>query len=84
MVAVGDTPKAIADTGVFAITSLFSLWAYIWLYLTLEVFSKEKVELWEAWLTLFFFFILIIISFGADKLNGFLVNKQKSLEEKEE
>lgn len=35
IVAVGDTPKAIADTGVFAITSVFSLWAYIWMYLVL-------------------------------------------------
>lgn len=35
IIAVDETPKAIADTGVFAVTSIFSLWAYIWLYLCL-------------------------------------------------
>jgi len=39
--AVGDEPKAIADTGVFAITSVCSLWAYIWLYLSLTTISKN-------------------------------------------
>ena len=54
----------------FAVTSIASLFAYIWLYLTLKEFdSPEVVEMWEAWLTLAFFFILIAMAFGADKLN---------------
>ena len=62
--------KKIYDVGVFAVTSIASLFAYIWLYLTLKEFdSPEVVESWEAWLTLIFFFILIIMAFGADKLN---------------
>ena len=39
VLAVGDTPKKVNDLGVFAITSVASLWAYIWLYLCLEIFS---------------------------------------------
>ena len=62
--------KKIYDVGVFAVTSIASLFAYIWLYLTLKEFdSPEVVESWEAWLTLIFFFILIVMAFGADKLN---------------
>ena len=62
--------KKIYDVGVFAVTSIASLFAYIWLYLTLKEFdSPEVVESWEAWLTLIFFFILILMAFGADKLN---------------
>ena len=71
IVAVGDKPKAIANTGVFAITSIFSLWAYIWMYLVLVEFSKDTIETWEAWLTLIFFIILITLSFSADKIGNF-------------
>jgi len=31
IVAVDEKPKKIKDLGVFAVTSLFSLWAYIWM-----------------------------------------------------
>jgi solute carrier family 8 (sodium/calcium exchanger) len=79
-----DTPKPIADTGVFAITSICSLWAYIWLYLTLQEVSKNEIEVWEAWLTLAFFFILIVLSYSADKINSFLVEKKKTAEQKEQ
>jgi Ca2+/Na+ antiporter len=42
IIAVDDgEPKAIADTGVFAITSICSLWAYIWMYLCLKEFSVD-------------------------------------------
>ena len=71
IIAVGDKPKAIANVGVFAITSVFSLWAYIWMYLVLMEFSKDEIESWEAWLTFAFFVILIALSFSADKIGTF-------------
>lgn len=74
----GDKAKAIADTGVFAVTSICSLWAYIWLYLCLQEVSANTIEVWEAWLTLAFFFILIVLSYSADKINAFLVEKKKT------
>jgi solute carrier family 8 (sodium/calcium exchanger) len=39
ILAVGDEPKKVNDLGVFAVTSIASLWAYIWVYLCLEVYS---------------------------------------------
>lgn len=79
-----DTPKKVDGVGVFVITSLFSLWAYIWLYLTLQEISKDYVDVWEAWLTLAFFFFLILFSFIADKLNEFMNEKKKTVEQREE
>lgn len=37
--AVDDGPKAVEQTGVFAVTSTISLFAYIWMYLVLEVMT---------------------------------------------
>lgn len=61
--------KKILDLGVFAITALTSLFAYLWLYLVLEVFSKGEIEIWEGVLTFSFFFILLLMAFIADKIN---------------
>jgi solute carrier family 8 (sodium/calcium exchanger) len=55
--------------GVFAITTLFSLWAYIWLYIVLEVSSPNAVTIPEAVVTFVLFFILIICAYAADKYN---------------
>jgi solute carrier family 8 (sodium/calcium exchanger) len=56
--------KKINDMGVFGITCTSSIWAYIWLFICVK---DSQIEPIEAWLTLIFFFILIAMSFGADK-----------------
>ena len=84
VVAVGEEPKKVADVGVFAVTSVASLFAYIWLYLTLKEFTPDAIETWEAWLTFIFFFLLIIFSYTADKINAFFEEKRKTLAEKED
>jgi solute carrier family 8 (sodium/calcium exchanger) len=89
IVAVGtkEEPvfKKVYDTGVFAVTSIASLFAYIWLYLTLQEFdSPEVVEMWEAWLTLIFFFVLIIMAYLADWLNQCQDKKKKTITDKED
>ena len=55
--------KKVQDTGVFAITTTWSIIAYIWLFVVL---SDDTVEQWEAFLTLGFFFIFIIMAYIAD------------------
>lgn len=57
--------KKVADTGVFAITTCWSIIAYIWLYVVL---LDGIVKEWEAYLTLGFFFLLIIMAYIADCL----------------
>lgn len=62
--------KKINDLGVFGITAVASVLAYIWLLVVLSISSPNYVELWEALLTLAFFFILVGLAFWADVVNG--------------
>tara|TARA_B110000285_G_scaffold231556_1_gene300531 strand:+ start:771 stop:1166 length:396 start_codon:yes stop_codon:yes gene_type:complete len=62
-----DEPKKIYDLGVYACTASFSLFAYSWMYFCLLINTENVVDINEAWLTLFFFFILVSVSFAADK-----------------
>ena len=56
--------KKINDMGVFSITATSSLFAYIWLFICV---SDQEINPTEAWLTFVFFFLLIGLSYGADK-----------------
>lgn len=67
--AVGPDIKKIDDMGVFLTTALFSIFAYIWLFLCLAVNSKGFVTVSEAAWTFGFFFILLVLAFGMDKYN---------------
>jgi len=71
ILAVGEEPKKVKDTGVFAVTSIASLFAYIWLYLVLGVITPGEVTTAEGWLTLIYFILLITLAYGADKLNNY-------------
>lgn len=62
-----DEPKKIYDLGVYACTAFFSLFAYSWMYFCLLINTENVVDINEAWLTLFFFFLLVSVSFAADK-----------------
>jgi len=59
--------RRIEQLGVFITTATCSLFAYFWLYLVLRVFSPNKVEIWEATLTLIYFPILVQFSYWIDK-----------------
>ena len=67
--------KKVADTGVFAITTCWSIIAYVWLYVVL---LDGVVKEWEAYLTLGFFFLLIIMAYIADCL------RRKTIQERED
>lgn len=55
--------------GVFFTTGCFSVFAYVWLLLCIVVITPNEVTTVEAWLTLFYFFLLLGIAFAADKYN---------------
>jgi len=59
--------RAIKDVHVYAVTALFSLWAYAWLLIILMAITPDVVDIWEAVVTLFMFPLLVTIAFGADK-----------------
>ncbi|KTF80460.1 hypothetical protein cypCar_00024130 [Cyprinus carpio] len=52
---------------VFFVTAAWSIFAYIWLYLILSVFSPGEVEVWEAVLTFLFFPLCVVQAWIADR-----------------
>ena len=81
IVAVDEEPKKINALGVYSCTAIFSIFAYVWMYVCLEVNSPDVVSLTEAWLTFFFFFLLVGLAFAFDKLQQ---NKDKNKMSQEE
>jgi len=53
--------------GVFLVTAVFSIFAYLWLLIILVASSPDVVTIWEAVVTVLFFPVLLIISWQADK-----------------
>ncbi|KPP68582.1 hypothetical protein Z043_112728 [Scleropages formosus] len=52
---------------VFFVTATWSIFAYIWLYLILAVFTPGVVQVWEGLLTLFFFPLCVVFAWVADR-----------------
>ena len=73
-----DAPKKIYDLRVYAVTATFSLFSYTWMFICLEATSPDIVTMGEAWLTLFFFFLLVGTAFAADKFTERVEDKKKS------
>lgn len=71
-VCIASIPKGeirkISNIRVYAVTTLFSLCAYIWLIIVLMVSSPDEVDMWEAIVTFLLFPTLILVSFFTDKL----------------
>uniref|UniRef100_H9GQV3 Calx-beta domain-containing protein n=1 Tax=Anolis carolinensis TaxID=28377 RepID=H9GQV3_ANOCA len=59
--------RKIKHLRVFFVTASWSIFAYIWLYLILAVFSPGIVQVWEALLTLVFFPVCVVFAWMADK-----------------
>ena len=59
--------RRIKEINVFACTSFFAVFAYIWLYLVIEVISPNVIEIWESVVTFLYFPLIVILAFAADK-----------------
>eukprot|EP00929_Paragymnodinium_shiwhaense_P060095 TRINITY_DN30045_c0_g1_i1.p1 TRINITY_DN30045_c0_g1~~TRINITY_DN30045_c0_g1_i1.p1 ORF type:complete len:874 (-),score=165.01 TRINITY_DN30045_c0_g1_i1:31-2652(-) len=59
--------RLIKDVGVYFVTASFSIFAYVWLVIILVYTTPDKVDIFEAVLTLLFFPALAVIAFLADK-----------------
>ena len=62
----GET-RRIKEINVFACTSFFAVFAYIWLYLVIEVVTPGVIDIWEAVVTFLFFPLIVLLAFAADK-----------------
>ncbi|XP_077586874.1 sodium/calcium exchanger 3 isoform X2 [Stigmatopora nigra] len=52
---------------VFLVTAGWSIFAYVWLYMILAVFSPNEVQVWEGLLTLAFFPVCVLLAWLADR-----------------
>ncbi|KAK9872481.1 hypothetical protein WA026_017949 [Henosepilachna vigintioctopunctata] len=59
--------RKIKHLGVFIVTASWSVFAYVWLYLILAVFSPSVVEIWEGLLTFCFFPATVLTAYMADR-----------------
>uniref|UniRef100_A0A8C1WAF3 Solute carrier family 8 member 4a n=1 Tax=Cyprinus carpio TaxID=7962 RepID=A0A8C1WAF3_CYPCA len=59
--------RKIKHLRVFFVTAAWSIFAYIWLYMILSVFSPGVVEVWEAVLTFLFFPLCVVQAWIADR-----------------
>jgi hypothetical protein len=67
MIAVPKSvTKRIESRRVFLVTTLWSLFAYIWMIIILLGFSPYIIDIWEATLTLVFFVAAVLTAYLAD------------------
>lgn len=59
--------KKISDLGVWLVELFWSFWAYVWLYIILEVWTPKVITLWEALLTVLQFGLLLLHAYAQDK-----------------
>lgn len=62
-----DEVRRIKHLRVFFVTSSWSVFAYIWLYLILDYISPGVVEVWESLLTFMFFPLTVLTAYIADR-----------------
>mmetsp|Transcript_9069 Transcript_9069/g.22638 ORF Transcript_9069/g.22638 Transcript_9069/m.22638 type:complete len:814 (-) Transcript_9069:102-2543(-) len=59
--------RVIKETGVFAVTAVWSIFAYVWLLFIVQFNSKDVVEVWEGVITFCFFPLLVTHSLATDE-----------------
>ena len=72
-----NTVKSIREFGVFLLTALWSMFAYVWLLIVLKWSSPDIVELWEAFVTLAFFPLLVITAWCQE--NGWWCKRGRTI-----
>ena len=60
--------RLIKELGVFAITAVFSVAAYLWLLVILTVITPNVVDVWEGFITFILFPLLVWLAYLADQV----------------
>ena len=55
--------RKINQFGVFNITVVFSILAYVWMFVVLAAISPDEIEIWEALVTLAMFPLLVVLAY---------------------
>eukprot|EP00931_Biecheleriopsis_adriatica_P051601 TRINITY_DN2994_c0_g2_i1.p1 TRINITY_DN2994_c0_g2~~TRINITY_DN2994_c0_g2_i1.p1 ORF type:complete len:839 (+),score=157.62 TRINITY_DN2994_c0_g2_i1:75-2591(+) len=76
----GGELRKIADLQVFGVTGFFSIFAYIWLIIIVQVWTPDVINIEEGIITFLLFPVLVGIAFAADK--GWFSKRQDDESEK--
>ncbi|XP_035668339.1 sodium/calcium exchanger 3-like isoform X5 [Branchiostoma floridae] len=68
--------KAVREFGVFVITSLWSMFAYVWMLVVVLWVTPGVIDVWEAWVTLGFTPLLVLTAYAQD--SGWWCKRQHS------
>jgi solute carrier family 8 (sodium/calcium exchanger) len=58
--------KYIKEFGVFIVTTIWSIWAYVWMLLVVQYISPGEIEPWEAWVTLLYMPTFVLMAYAQD------------------
>eukprot|EP00249_Psilotum_nudum_P011564 c23245_g1_i1 orf=568-2034(-) len=59
--------KKVMNLSVWIVELIWSLWAYIWLYIIVQVWTPEVITTWEASMTVLQFFLLLLHAYAQDQ-----------------
>ena len=68
-----DETKKIKEFGVFLITAIWSMFAYIWMLLVVKYITPDEITPWEAFVTLGFMPVFVLLAYCQD--NGWWRHK---------
>lgn len=71
----GET-RYIKDRPVFYVTALFSIFAYMWLILILQMNTPNVVDVWEGVVSFMLFPLLVYIAYLADQQVSYCCGKR--------
>jgi len=63
----GGEERTIKDLQVFAVTASFSVFAYVWLLIIVQVWTPDIITIAEGLITLLLFPVLVVIAYAADR-----------------
>jgi solute carrier family 8 (sodium/calcium exchanger) len=59
--------RKVDELPVFLVTSAFSLWAYLWLWIVFVAWTPDEITYAEAWITTLMFPLLVVVAYAADR-----------------
>lgn len=72
--------KYIREFGVFLMTAIWSIFAYVWMLIVVQYSSPGEIEPWEAWVTLGYMPLFVLLAYFQD--NGWFCKcRKKKVEE---
>ncbi|KAL4228078.1 hypothetical protein ACF0H5_013513 [Mactra antiquata] len=67
--------KYIREFGVFIMTAIFSIWAYVWMLIVVKYWTPQEITPEEAWITLLHMPLFVFLAYCQD--NGWWCKKSK-------